>query len=236
MATETTKLLLRQATKGDGSDSDDFVNVVSDVNANMDVIDQNINLRVATSGNRPSVPFAGMLIYESDTDNVYVWNSSAADWQLIGSDNTPWGRQARTTSTTDGTALTSVSAETLYISASFTAESDRRCWVEIGAHVQCSVLSGTSASGLVRVRYAAGAAVTTAGTQIGNDVIANMVDGALTANSPRVYSMYELPLGLSGQHTVGLFFAYSGTAGDTILFDGATDKVNFITIRDVGVI
>lgn len=236
MATNTPNLGMRKPTKGDGGDADDFVNVVADVNTNMDLIDQNINLRLATSGNRPSAPYPGSFILETDTGNIRIWNSVTSNWDWVASDNTPWGRQARTTSTTDGASLTSVSAETLYISATWTAQSDRRYWVEIGCHVQAVVLAGAVAQGNVKVRYTAGAAVTTAGTQVGADLVVSMVNGAGTTNAERVYSMYELPLGLSGQHTVGLFLAYFSTAGDTIGFDGATDKINHINVRDVGVI
>lgn len=61
---------------------------------------------VCTSTTRPSAPFEGQMIYETDTDKVLVWNGSAwyANWNL------PWGFIGSSTGTastaiTGGTAL-----------------------------------------------------------------------------------------------------------------------------------
>jgi hypothetical protein len=44
---------------------------------------QGLRPGVCTSTNRPSVPFEGMFIYETDTDLVRVWNGSS--WVAVGS-------------------------------------------------------------------------------------------------------------------------------------------------------
>lgn len=53
---------------------------------------------VCTSTTRPTAPFEGQLIYETDTDKVLVWNGSAwyANW------NTAWGIVETTSGGTNG--------------------------------------------------------------------------------------------------------------------------------------
>ncbi|WP_328932617.1 MULTISPECIES: hypothetical protein [unclassified Streptomyces] len=66
--------------KPDGSET---VNVGTQLNANLDKIDLNMNFRVCTSTTRPSVVYAGMSIYETNTGNCYVSNGSSpasASW------------------------------------------------------------------------------------------------------------------------------------------------------------
>lgn len=54
---------------------------VTQINANMDAIDEAINGGVVTSTTRPNQPYTGMLIFETDTDRVKVWDGS--DWQGV---------------------------------------------------------------------------------------------------------------------------------------------------------
>jgi len=70
MATNTTKLGLIKS---------DFVDVVdvADLNSNADDIDAAVGAAVVTSTTRPSSPWTGQIIHETDTDNVLVWDGSA---------------------------------------------------------------------------------------------------------------------------------------------------------------
>lgn len=72
MATSTSKLGL---VKPDGTDNVD----IAVLNANADKIDAASGLTVCTSGTRPSVPFTGQLIYETDTDKILVF--AEGNWQ-----------------------------------------------------------------------------------------------------------------------------------------------------------
>lgn len=87
MSTNTSRLgLLKPA----GTET---VNVATQLNNNLDAIDLNMNFRVCTSSTRPSVVYAGMSIYETDTGNCYVSNGTApasASWtsQLVTSSGT----------------------------------------------------------------------------------------------------------------------------------------------------
>ena len=73
MATLTTRFGFR---KPAGTDA---VNVQTDLNANLDIIDAKLGAPVVTSGTRPAGPVAGQLIRESDTGNFLVHNGT--NWQ-----------------------------------------------------------------------------------------------------------------------------------------------------------
>lgn len=75
MATSTTKL---------GLTKPDFVDVVdiSELNDNADAIDAAVGATIVTSATRPASPWAGQIIFETDTKSVFSWDGSA--WQNVG--------------------------------------------------------------------------------------------------------------------------------------------------------
>ena len=75
MATSTTKL---------GLTKPDFVDVVdiSELNDNANLIDAAVGMAIVTSATRPATPWAGQIIFETDTLVPYVWDGSA--WQVAG--------------------------------------------------------------------------------------------------------------------------------------------------------
>lgn len=75
MATNTTKL---------GLIKPDYVDVVdiADLNTNMDDIDAAVGSTIVTSTTRPSTPFAGQVIFETDTELSFVWDGST--WKPSG--------------------------------------------------------------------------------------------------------------------------------------------------------
>jgi hypothetical protein len=75
MATTTTKL---------GLIKPDFVDVVdvSELNSNADDIDAAVGFAIVTSATRPSAPWSGQVIFETDTGRSFVWDGSA--WQSAG--------------------------------------------------------------------------------------------------------------------------------------------------------
>lgn len=76
MATNTTKL---------GLIKPDYVDVVdiADLNSNADDIDAAVGFTICTSTTRPSTPWSGQAIFETDTSGSFMWDGSA--WQVIGS-------------------------------------------------------------------------------------------------------------------------------------------------------
>lgn len=75
MATTTTRLALIKPGTGDDQD-------VADLNLNADRLDLEAGYRICTSGTRPSSPFQGQSIYETDTQQTRVWNGTF--WLWVG--------------------------------------------------------------------------------------------------------------------------------------------------------
>lgn len=84
----TTRLALRKPAGGSTGTipGDDLVDV-DDLNFNADKIDAAIGLRLCTSTTRPSTPFDGQPIYETDTKNQMFWSQSASRWIPVGVPN-----------------------------------------------------------------------------------------------------------------------------------------------------
>ena len=82
--------------------------------------DRGLRPGVCTSSTRPSAPYEGQMIYETDTDRVLVWNGSAwyPNW------NTAWGVVGHVT-TAPGQTVTTVTDMT-GVTVSFTAVPGRR--------------------------------------------------------------------------------------------------------------
>jgi hypothetical protein len=74
MATNTTKLGLIKP------DLTDIVDI-GDLNDNADDIDAAVGAAIVTSGTRPSSPWDGQIIHETDTNNTLVWDGTA--WEVV---------------------------------------------------------------------------------------------------------------------------------------------------------
>lgn len=80
MATLTTRLAMRKPATAD------LVDVAADLDANLDKLDTVAGMVYASSSTRPSTPFQGQPVYESDTGNTVVHNGSApasGGWEYI---------------------------------------------------------------------------------------------------------------------------------------------------------
>jgi hypothetical protein len=75
MATSTTKL---------GLIKPDFTDVVdiTDLNSNADDIDAAVGSTIVTSTTRPVAPYAGQVVYETDTEKSFVWTGT--EWKPAG--------------------------------------------------------------------------------------------------------------------------------------------------------
>jgi hypothetical protein len=74
MATNTTKLGLIKP------DLTDIVDI-GDLNDNADDIDAAVGAAIVTSTTRPTSPWTGQIIYETDTNNTLVWDGTA--WEAV---------------------------------------------------------------------------------------------------------------------------------------------------------
>lgn len=79
--TTTTRLGLVKPTPGTAEP----VNVATQLNASMDRIDDSIGAKPCTSSTRPSSPYDGQFIRETDTGRLYVYSATASAWlQIMG--------------------------------------------------------------------------------------------------------------------------------------------------------
>lgn len=74
---------------------------------------QGLRPGVCTSTSRPSVPFDGQVIYETDTNRLAVWNGTS--WIVLADTDTPPGLQLIKTQTI-GTAVSSVTVSDVFSS------------------------------------------------------------------------------------------------------------------------
>lgn len=105
MSTTTTRLGLYKP----ASDGSELVNVVTDLNNNYDALDLAVGFRVVTSSTRPSSPYGGQGILESDTSyRSYLNNGTApasGGWIEIPNGSATYGSQLWASRSTDATTL-----------------------------------------------------------------------------------------------------------------------------------
>lgn len=75
----TSRLGLIKPNPGTG----EAVNIATHLNANWDKIDNTIGATAGTSTARPSAPFDGQIVRESDTRRAYVWNATQGTWDQL---------------------------------------------------------------------------------------------------------------------------------------------------------
>jgi hypothetical protein len=224
MSSNTSRLILRKA------DYTDPESVIPDINNNWDKIDDAINANVFTSSTRPANPYEGRLIYETDTKLLAIFISGA--WTYVGGDGYARGKRAVITS--DVNSATTINNVEIgpYISITFTSEINRRYWIEtVYSSGWTSGGTGNSVTVQPRVRWAAGNSVTTGGTQLGSDAIANTVTGVNTTQD--FFQQFEVVPNINGNVTVGLFLTTPSTTKN-VAFMQSTDRSAFLLARDVG--
>lgn len=72
-----------------GTNTPDEAADIDKINDNMSKIDAAAGATICTSGTRPSSPYNGRLIFETDTRQVRVWNSGTSTWDLVGGTTYP---------------------------------------------------------------------------------------------------------------------------------------------------
>lgn len=223
MSTTTPRLALRKP------DYTDVEQVGLDVGVTMQKIDDLINYSPCTSNTRPANPRRGQLIFETDTGNCLIWTSigGIVTWYIIANNKFPKGRRGIVTANTNSAARTN--GDFLDLSLTFTAEPGRRYIVE----VLCSLAFATSPPMPITqsLRWAAGAAVTIAGTVIGGTW---NIDLVALSNGEDIYKFGEFVPNVAGNVTVGLF--NSKAAGtQTWVSTAAANRKSFLLVRDWGV-
>jgi hypothetical protein len=84
----TTKLNLYKPGGGAlGTNTPDEVADIDKLNGNFDVLDAAFGVTICTSSTRPSSPYVGRTIYQTDDSKVFVWTGSA--WAAVAESVTP---------------------------------------------------------------------------------------------------------------------------------------------------
>jgi hypothetical protein len=113
LATSTTRLGL---TKPDGTDLVD----VAVLNTNFDKTDAAAGAFVCTSTTRPSTPYSGQIIYETDTDQSFVWDSATSTWNVLTPGATVCTSASRPASPVPGQVIYETDTKLTYVYASGT--------------------------------------------------------------------------------------------------------------------
>lgn len=88
MVQYTTKLNLYKPGGGAlGTNTPDEAADIDKLNGNFDVLDAAFGLTICTSSTRPSSPYTGRTIYQTDDSQVFVWTGSA--WAAVAESVTP---------------------------------------------------------------------------------------------------------------------------------------------------
>lgn len=111
MATSTTRLGL---TKPDGTDLVD----IAVLNTNANKIDAAVGAFVCTSTTRPSTPYSGQIIYETDTDQSFVWDSGTSTWNTLAPGATICTSASRPASPVPGQVIYETDTKLTYVYAS----------------------------------------------------------------------------------------------------------------------
>lgn len=165
---------------------------------------------VCTSSTRPTAPFEGQVIYETDTDRILVWNGTAwyANWNL------PWGKMAYNQVTTNDLSITS--EEVQITGSSFTAVVGRQYKVSYFE----PQLYGSTTYMVSRIRL-----TNISGTQI--QVSYPYIGGAI--NVPNV-----LPwVGTLSAGTTNFVATLSSNSGTGQAYR-ASNEIAFLLVEDIG--
>ncbi|WUH94555.1 hypothetical protein OG900_33365 [Streptomyces sp. NBC_00433] len=138
----TTRLALYKS-KSDGSEDVDYS---LDLGQNWDRVDAAVGAFACTSSTRPSIPWNGQLIRETDTNRVWVSNGTApasGSWREVA---TPGTLQTFTA----GIALTNASATGVTIATAVTGDAQRRFGVQADGKLSWGTGAGAEDTNLYR--------------------------------------------------------------------------------------
>ncbi|MEV6504783.1 hypothetical protein AB0M61_01510 [Streptomyces sp. NPDC051642] len=152
----TTRLALYKS-KSDGSE---LVSYTQDIGQNWDRVDAAAGFQIVTSSTRPSTPYSGKAIAESDTGRLYYSNASipaSGSWVEIASNGASFTMTGTRTVTLNGTAGSAVKLATLV-----SGDSVNRLEVTADGTMNWGPGSGASDVGLART------SANTLGTLVGD--------------------------------------------------------------------
>lgn len=111
MATTTTRLGLSKPATTDLVD-------IAVLNGNFDKTDAAAGAYVCTSTTRPSTPYSGQIIYETDTSRSLIWNSATSTWLTLVPGSTVCTSSSRPSSPVPGQVIYETDTKLTYVYAS----------------------------------------------------------------------------------------------------------------------
>lgn len=219
MATFTPKHGLRQP------EYTDVENVDLDVNFNMQRIDARMNYAPCTSLTRPTGVPDGQLIYETDTGDVLIKIGSS--WKVLANDKFPKGKKGLTTSTANGSTVTT--GDFVHLSTTFTAETGRKYLAEVHYFQEMVTLPLVSLGIVGALRWATGGAVTAS-----DNLIVSTFNNNQVTQIADFYRFGEFFPNVNGNVTVGLIL--SKAAGtEQWRRHGSSVRRNYLSVKDWGI-
>ena len=172
---------------------------------------------VCTSTTRPSSPYKGQTIYETDTGRLLVYYGVTTGWQL------PWGQPWGLITSATQTAYLTTSGTTeltVFSTGSFTWVANRNYLITLSMSPYDTTASSTY---LMRVRNNSAA---------GTVLQSQYLDTVLNRYTPMSFSWVQS--GVAAGSSSGLFFTCTRASGTgTLVFNGGASP-SLITMTDIG--
>lgn len=177
---------------------------ITDLNNDLQKIDNGLGFTPCTNSTRPSAPVNGQAIYEADTHNSYVWDAPATTWRAVSSGTSSGGGGGGS-----GTAVTvdGVSVGTLALDSTPAAFNDLS---------DSGTLRAMLFGGSARTQKAFFAARLTANLSVANNATTLIPNSSLTvakdtdAGWSTTNSTYTIPV--TGFYRARLFPLYASNA------------------------
>lgn len=184
--TPTSRLQLYKS----ASDGSEDVNYTQDLGNNLDKLDLAVGALACTSSTRPSTPWNGQLIRETDTNRLWVSNGSApasGSWKEIC---TPGAAQTFTAAVTmsAGLTLNGAASTTTVAQAGLAADTNRR--ITIDASGKLTWGSGATAGDTTLYRSAADTLKTDDAFVVGGNLTASNFSVILDWTTPAMATGY----------------------------------------------
>ena len=173
---------------------------------------------VCTSTNRPTTPYEGQVIYETDTDNMYVWNGTA--WVLLPPTASPTFTGVPSAPTATAGTNTTQLATTAFVTTADNLKADLASPTLTGTPLAPTATAGTSTTQLATTAFVT---TQTVNTQTGTTyslLAADLTKMVTLSNGSAITVTVGTSLGLSAGQTIDLLQLGAGQV--TVAAGGAT--------------
>lgn len=216
----------------------EIANVTTAISNQMQTIDDKMDATLCTPGTRPGSPYVGQITVESAVFGAppfEVRRWGGATWDLIvasgaGGGSEVGGRIGYVSTDSESTHSTGTEVGP-YLSITFTAQVNHTYLIEFSGTLLDDIIGGTDSFGPCRIRWAAGASVTTGGTLISsNQMSTDLDDFPITQTIVAFHTA-----GSAQQITIGVFhIRQSSTGGEDYFF--RANAHSYLAIEDGGII